>query len=162
MFYDYDSMWTNYNNGVRDYCGHLLPDGLLKNQKLDEIKLTPTTKDDVHDELISAKDVVSSGRMTQTEWDICADYSHKLFTFGQSKALEKGLILVDTKYEFGKDAAGNIMLIDEIQTPDSSRYWIADSFEARMTLGQVVPYFRTIYQPLLPTYIYDCPSSLKS
>jgi phosphoribosylaminoimidazole-succinocarboxamide synthase len=143
IFFNHCSMWTNYNNGVRDYCGHLLPDGLLKNQKLDNIKLTPTTKDDVHDELISAKEVVSSGRMTQAEWDTCADYSHKLFSFGQSKALEKGLILVDTKYEFGKDAAGNIMLIDEIQTPDSSRYWIADSYDARMVLGQVLLYFWT-------------------
>ena len=75
--------------------------------------------------------------MTQAEWDICADYSHKLFSFGQLKSLEKGLILVDTKYEFGKDADGNIMLIDEIQTPDSSRYWIADSFESRMAAGSV-------------------------
>lgn len=130
-------MWTNYNKGVRDYCGHLLADGLIKNQKLDQILLTPTTKDDVHDELISAKEVVSSGRMTQAEWDTCADYSHKLFSFGQSKALEKGLILVDTKYEFGKDAEGNILLIDEIQTPDSSRFWIADSFQSRMDNGQV-------------------------
>ena len=131
------SMWTNYAKGVRDYCGHQLVDGMKKNQKLEEIKLTPTTKDDVHDELISAEEVVSSGRMTQADWDICADYSHKLFAFGQEKSLEKGLILVDTKYEFGKDASGNIMLIDEIQTPDSSRYWIADSYEARMASGQV-------------------------
>ena len=138
-------MWTNYEKGMRDYCGHHLADGLKKNQKLEEIKLTPTTKDDVHDELISAAKVVSSGRMTQAEWDICADYSHKLFAFGQSKSLEKGLILVDTKYEFGKDAHGNIMLIDEIQTPDSSRYWIADSYEARMASGQVKTHFRNIF-----------------
>ena len=130
-------MWTNYSKGVRNYCGHLLTEGLIKNQKLDDILLTPTTKDDIHDELISALEVVSSGRMTQAEWDICADYSHKLFAFGQSKALDKGLILVDTKYEFGKDVDGNILLIDEIQTPDSSRYWIADSFESRMAAGQV-------------------------
>ena len=149
---NHSSMWTNYNNGVRDYCGHLLPDGLLKNQKLDNIKLTPTTKDDVHDELISAKEVVSSGRMTQAEWDTCADYSHKLFSFGQSKALEKGLILVDTKYEFGKDAAGNIMLIDEIQTPDSSRYWIADSYDTRMALRQVLLGQMNNYSPYIVPY----------
>lgn len=130
-------MWTNYSKGVRDYCGHALVEGLIKNQKLDEILLTPTTKDDIHDELISALEVVRSGRMTQAEWDTCADYSHKLFSFGQSKALEKGLILVDTKYEFGKDSNGNILLIDEIQTPDSSRYWIADSYESRMAAAQV-------------------------
>ena len=128
-------MWTNYEKGVRDYCGHILPEGLKKNQKLDEIKLTPTTKDDVHDELISADEVVASGRMTQAEWDTCAAYSHKLFSAGQATALEKGLILVDTKYEFGKDADGKIVLFDEIQTPDSSRYWVADSFEARFAAG---------------------------
>ena len=137
IFLAFCSMWTNYSKGVRNYCGHLLTEGLIKNQKLDDILLTPTTKDDIHDELISALEVVSSGRMTQAEWDICADYSHKLFAFGQSKALDKGLILVDTKYEFGKDVDGNILLIDEIQTPDSSRYWIADSFESRMAAGQV-------------------------
>ena len=129
------SMWTNYEKGVRDYCGHLLPEGLKKNQKLDEIKLTPTTKDDVHDELISAAEVVASGRMTQAEWDTCAAYAHTLFSSGQATALSKGLILVDTKYEFGKDTDGNIMLIDEIQTPDSSRYWVADSYQARFDAG---------------------------
>jgi phosphoribosylaminoimidazole-succinocarboxamide synthase len=131
------SMWTNYAKGVRNYCGHMLLDGLIKNQKLDAIKLTPTTKDDVHDELISAGEVVSSGRMSQQDWDVCASYAHKLFAFGQEKSLEKGLILVDTKYEFGKDDEGNIFLIDEIQTPDSSRYWIADTYEARMAAGEV-------------------------
>lgn len=120
---------------MRNYCGHILPEGLKKNQKLDEIKLTPTTKDDVHDELISAEEVVSSGLMTQVEWDTCAAYAHKLFSAGQATALEKGLILVDTKYEFGKDADGKIVLIDEIQTPDSSRYWVADSFEGRFAAG---------------------------
>ena len=128
-------MWTNYEKGMRDYCGHILPEGLKKNQKLDEIKLTPTTKDDIHDELISAAEVVASGRMTQIEWDTCAKYAHQLFAAGQATALEKGLILVDTKYEFGTDTDGNIILIDEIQTPDSSRYWVADSFEARFSAG---------------------------
>lgn len=129
------SMWTNYQKGVRNYCGHVLPEGLVKNQKLDCNKLTPTTKDSVHDELISAEEVVKSGRMTQAEWDTCAAYSHALFNFGQEKALERGLILVDTKYEFGKDAEGNIYLIDEIQTPDSSRYWVAESYETRFASG---------------------------
>jgi phosphoribosylaminoimidazole-succinocarboxamide synthase len=131
------SMWTNYAKGMRNYCGHILPEGLKKNQKLDEIKLTPTTKDDVHDELISAEEVVKSGRMTKEDWDLCAKYSHELFAFGQKKALERGLILVDTKYEFGKDEEGNIMLIDEIQTPDSSRFWIADTYDARFAAGEV-------------------------
>lgn len=130
------SMWTNYAKGVRDYCGHLLSEGLIKNQKLDENKLTPTTKDDKHDELISEEEIVRSGRMTQDDFDICKQYAHQLFTHGQKVAFEKGLILVDTKYEFGKDANGTILLVDEIQTPDSSRYWIADTYEARMLARQ--------------------------
>jgi len=129
------SMWTNYKNGVRNYCGHLLPDNLIKNQKLDSIKLTPTTKDDIHDELISADEIISSGRMTKEDWDICSKYAHDIFEFSQQKSLEKGLILVDTKYEFGKDKDGNILLVDEIQTPDSSRYWIAESYEERFNAG---------------------------
>ena len=114
---------------------HLLPDNLIKNQKLDSIKLTPTTKDDVHDELISADEIISSGRMSKEDWDICSKYAHDIFEFSQRKSLEKGLILVDTKYEFGKDKDGNILLVDEIQTPDSSRYWIAESYEERFNAG---------------------------
>lgn len=128
------SIWTNYDAGVRQYCGHLLPEGLLKNQKLAEPLLTPTTKDK-HDELISAEEIISSGRMTAKDWATCASYSHELFKFSQRKSSDKGLILVDTKYEFGKDADGNILLIDEIQTPDSSRYWLAASYEDRMAAG---------------------------
>jgi phosphoribosylaminoimidazole-succinocarboxamide synthase len=124
------SMWTNYKNGVRNYCGHLLPDNLVKNQKLDTIKLTPTTKDDVHDELISADEIISSGRMSKEDWDICSKYAHDIFEFSQQKSLEKGLILVDTKYEFGK-IGDTIYLMDEIHTPDSSRYFYADGFEER-------------------------------
>lgn len=130
------SLWTNYNKGVRHYCGHDLPDGLVKNQKLESNLLTPTTKDTVHDELISAEEIVSSGRMSQEDWDTCAAYSMNLFDFGQRIAAERGLILVDTKYEFGKDASGNIVVIDEIHTPDSSRYWIAGSYEDRMKEGK--------------------------
>jgi len=123
------SMWRNYDAGVRDYCGHRLPDGLKKNEKLVCNLLTPTTKSDVHDELISAQKIVESGLMTQEDWDACASYADRIFGFSQKKAAEKGLILVDTKYEFGKDKDGNILLIDEIQTPDSSRYWLADSYQ---------------------------------
>jgi phosphoribosylaminoimidazole-succinocarboxamide synthase len=89
---------------MRNYCGHILPDGLIKNQILDDIKLTPTTKSDLHDELISAVDVVSTRLMTQNDWDICARYAHALFRYGQAVAMEQGLILVDTKYEFGSDS----------------------------------------------------------
>lgn len=130
------SIWTHYSNGVRNYCGHALPEGLVKNQKLERNLLTPTTKDDVHDEPISAEEAVSSGRMTQEQWDVCAAAAHRLFALGQEIAASRGLILVDTKYEFGLDENGEIRLIDEIHTPDSSRYWIADTYEARMAEGK--------------------------
>lgn len=126
------SMWTNYAKGVRDYCGHQLPDNLQKNQKLEKNLLTPTTKDDTHDELISAEEIVRSGRMTQEDWDICSNYALTLFEKSQQIALGKGLLLVDTKYEFGRDCeTGKILLIDEIQTPDSSRYWLEHSYQER-------------------------------
>lgn len=126
------SVWTNYNQGNRDYCGNILPDGMDKNQKFDKPILTPTTKSDAHDELISGKEIVATGLMTQSEWDYCAEKSLAIFEFAQKKALENGLILVDTKLEFGKDQKGNIVLADEIFTPDSSRYWLADSFQQRL------------------------------
>ncbi|KAE9302516.1 Phosphoribosylaminoimidazole-succinocarboxamide synthase [Phytophthora rubi] len=131
------SMWTNYKNGSRDFCGHKLPDGFKQHQKLPENLVTPTTKDDEHDELISGAEVVSSGRMTQEQWDFCEKKTLELFAFGQEQAAKRGLILVDTKYEFGLDeATGEILLIDEIHTPDSSRYWLADSYEQRMAEGK--------------------------
>lgn len=128
------SLWTNYAKGVRQYCGHQLPDGLLKNQKLAANLLTPTTKGE-HDELISAEEIVASGRMSQADWDVCAAAAHALFAFGQQEAAKRGLILVDTKYEFGKTADGQILLIDEIHTPDSSRWWVADAYDACMAAG---------------------------
>jgi len=109
---------------------------LKKNQKLPENIVTPTTKDDVHDELITAEEIVSSGRMTKEDWQYCHDVALKLFALGQEVAKEHGLLLVDTKYEFGKDEEGNILLIDEIHTPDSSRYWLADSYEERFARGE--------------------------
>jgi phosphoribosylaminoimidazole-succinocarboxamide synthase len=83
--------------------------------------LITTAQDALHDELISAEEVVSSGRMTQAEWDECSKISHALFAYGQRIAAERGLILVDTKYELGRDAHGNIIVVDEMHTPDSSR-----------------------------------------
>ena len=131
------SIAKNYFNGVRNYCGHDLPDGMRKNQKLPMGNLlTPTTKSDEHDELISAEDIVEKGMMTQEDWDFCAAKAHELFAFGQKTALEHGFILVDTKYEFGRDVeTGEILLIDEIHTPDSSRYWIADTYDSAMSEG---------------------------
>lgn len=130
------SLWTHYAKGVRSYCGHTFPDGLRKNQKLQTNLLTPTTKDDAHDELISAEEILSRGIMSAADWAACSRYATELFAFSQAKALERGLILVDTKYEFGKDKDGNILLIDEIQTPDSSRYWIASTYDAKFSANE--------------------------
>ena len=130
------SIWKNYEKGVRRYCGHDLPDGLTRHQRLDEPLLTPTTKDEVHDELIDAETIVARGIMTQDEWDTCAAYAHQLFAYGQTVAATKGLLLVDTKYEFGKDRTGRIRLIDEVHTPDSSRYWVAHTYADRVGRGE--------------------------
>jgi len=130
------SLWTVYNNGDREYCGNVLPEGLKKNQKLAENMLTPTTKEEHHDRPIAPPEIVSEGWMTQEDWDYCSQKALELFAFGQKKAAENGMILVDTKYEMGRDADGNIVLIDEIHTPDSSRYWISETYEERMADGQ--------------------------
>ncbi len=130
------SAWVNYQNGMREYCGNTLPDGLKKNQKLDHPLVTPTTKSDEHDRLISPAEIVSEGLMAQTDWDYVSSKALELFIFGQTIAAEHDLILVDTKYEFGKDANGQITLIDEIHTPDSSRYWLAGSYAERFAAGQ--------------------------
>ncbi|MGI6432965.1 MAG: phosphoribosylaminoimidazolesuccinocarboxamide synthase [Sphaerochaetaceae bacterium] len=125
------SLWTVYNSGQKEYCGHVLPEGLVKNQRLAKPLLTPTTKEKTHDRPISPAEIVQEGWMSQADWDEAAAKALELFAYGQKTALEHGLILVDTKYEFGKDKEGNIILIDEIHTPDSSRYWLADSYESR-------------------------------
>ena len=130
------SLWTVYNNGDREYCGNTLQEGLVKNQKLDTNMLTPTTKEEHHDRPISPDEIISEGWMTQTDWNYCSQRALKLFAFGQAKAIQNGMILVDTKYEMGKDKDGIIRLIDEIHTPDSSRYWISSTYEERMSAGQ--------------------------
>ena len=129
------SLWTVYNNGDREYCGNLLPEGLKKNQKLEKNMITPTTKEEDHDRPIAPNDIVSEGWMTQKDWDYCSSKAMELFEFGQKTALKNGLVLVDTKYEMGKDIDGNIVLIDEIHTPDSSRYWLADTYQERIESG---------------------------
>ena len=130
------SLWTVYNNGSRDYCGNALEEGLVKNQKLDANMLTPTTKEVDHDRPISPEDIVKEGWMNQEDWDYCSGKALELFSFGQEKAAANGMILVDTKYEMGRDSDGNIVLIDEIHTPDSSRYWIAETYDERMNSGR--------------------------
>ena len=130
------SLWTVYNKGDREYCGNALPEGLIKNQKLKANMLTPTTKEEHHDRPITPKEIVSENWMTKEDWEYCSEKALELFSFGQKKAMEHGLILVDTKYEMGRNEAGEIVLIDEIHTPDSSRYWIADSYEKQMGKNQ--------------------------
>ena len=126
------SLWTVYNSGDREYCGNTLPEGLIKNQKLKNNMLTPTTKDVHHDRPISPDEIVSEGLMDLEDWEYCSSVALELFSFGQHQAAKHGLILVDTKYEMGRDEDGNILLIDEIHTRDSSRYWINESYEKRM------------------------------
>jgi len=130
------SLWTQYNKGVRQYCGHDFPEGMKKNEKLPKAILTPTTKDAVHDRPVSADEILQEKMMTAEEWEIASTAALRLFEFGVETAKQHGLILVDTKYEMGVDAAGNIILVDEIHTPDSSRYWIAKSYESRFAEGK--------------------------
>ena len=130
------SLWTVYNNGDREYCGNQLSEGLIKNQKLDENMLTPTTKEEHHDRPISPDDIIKEGSMTKDDWRYCSKVALDLFAFGQKVAADHGMILVDTKYEMGVDVGGNILLIDEIHTPDSSRYWIKNTYEEKMEKGE--------------------------
>ena len=126
------SLWTVYKNGDREYCGNSLEEGMEKNQKLTNNMLTPTTKEKDHDRPISPKDIVKEGWMSQEHWDYCSKKALELFSFGQKVANANGLILVDTKYEMGINKDGEIVLIDEIHTPDSSRYWIKESYNERL------------------------------
>ena len=130
------SIWTQYKNGVRNFCGHALPDGMKKNEPLSGNIVTPTTKEKQHDRPITAEEIVAEGWLTQKQWDFCSTKTLELFTFGQKIAAKRGLMLVDTKYEFGVTSDGEILLIDEIHTPDSSRYWLADSYAERLSAGQ--------------------------
>ncbi len=129
------SLWTQYNKGIRNYCGIALPEGLRKNQKLDQALMTPTTKD-VHDRPISPREIVAEGLMSADDWEQASAIALRLYQFGVEVAAKHGLILVDTKYELGKDHEGNIVLVDEIHTPDSSRYWLAHSYVERFAQQQ--------------------------
>jgi len=133
------SLWRDYEKGkgAKAY-GIELPKGLRRDQKFDTPILTPSTKEEVgkHDEPISPRELVARGTVTQKLWDEMARMALGLFAAGQSWARQRGLILVDTKYEFGTDAAGKLWVIDEIHTPDSSRYWIAQGSEERFKKGE--------------------------
>ena len=132
------SIWPMYNRGERILYGRQFPDGLVKNQKLPETILTPTTKADQgeHDAPITAEEIVEQKLLTQEQWDKLAALSLALFARGQEMAAKNGLILVDTKYEFGLDENGEITLADEIHTPDSSRYWIAKTYDEHLSSGK--------------------------
>ncbi len=125
------SIWTAYQRGEREFCGNPLPDGLQKNDKLPETILTPSTKpvDGTHDISVAPSFLIENKLISAEQWDELAKISLKLFARGREIAAENGLILVDTKYEFGIDSENKITLADEIHTPDSSRYWLASSYE---------------------------------
>ena len=128
--------WTAYQKGERDFCGNILPEGLKKNQRFDKPIITPTTKSEEHDKQISAKEIIERKLMSKEQWDLVSRKALVLFQRGSEIAAKNGLVLVDTKYEFGYDGKGNIFLIDEIHTPDSSRFWLESSYEERFSKGQ--------------------------
>lgn len=132
------AIWPMYERGGRVLYGHPFADGMKKNQRLDETILTPTTKGaaGAHDVPVTPADAVARGLVSQAQWDELADKSLALFARGQEVAARNGLILVDTKYEFGVDETGAVTLADEVHTPDSSRYWIAETYESRFAAGE--------------------------
>ncbi|OGI93605.1 phosphoribosylaminoimidazolesuccinocarboxamide synthase [Candidatus Nomurabacteria bacterium RIFCSPLOWO2_01_FULL_41_52] len=129
------ALWILYQKGQRDFGDFVLPDGMKKNQKLDQPVLTPTTKFEAHDRPLTSKIILEEKIMVPEVWQKVSEITLKLFARGQELALERGLILVDTKYEFGLNEDGEVMLIDEIHTPDSSRYWQANSYKERIEQG---------------------------
>lgn len=132
------SILTLYKKGEREMYGHHLPDGMRDNQRLPHPIITPTSKafDGGHDEPLTPAQIVEQGLLTAKQWETLSGYALALFARGQKIAAERGLILVDTKYEFGVDGDGQIILADEIHTPDSSRYWFAESYEERFEKGE--------------------------
>ena len=130
------SSWRAYKAGARTLCGLPLPEGMRENQKFDSPLITPTTKaDEGHDENISREEIIAQGLVSKEDYELLEKYTYALFQRGTEIAARKGLILVDTKYEFGKKD-GKIYLIDEIHTPDSSRYFYADGYEERFARGE--------------------------
>jgi phosphoribosylaminoimidazole-succinocarboxamide synthase len=128
--------WREYRSGKRTLCGVAMPEGMVENQKFAEPIITPTTKaSEGHDEDISREEIIAQGIVSNEDYELLEDYTRKVFQRGTEMAAEKGLILVDTKYEFGKKN-GQIYLIDEIHTPDSSRYFYAEGYEERLAKGE--------------------------
>jgi len=129
------SAWYNYERGVRDFCGNPLPEGLKKDQKLARPILTPTTKHEKHDRPISREKAIAEGLIDAKTFDAAADMCFRLFDAGVKQAAGRGLLLVDTKYEIGR-WNGQLVVSDEIHTPDSSRYWFSDTYERLFKAGQ--------------------------
>jgi phosphoribosylaminoimidazole-succinocarboxamide synthase len=132
------SIWSMYKSGRREIYGLRFPDGLRENQKLPQTIVTPTTKarDGEHDEPITAAEILERGLLSEAQWQEVSARAFALFARGRDIAAERGLLLVDTKYEFGLDRRGGIVLADEIHTPDSSRYWFAESYPRRFAEGE--------------------------
>ena len=132
------SIWTAYERGDRHYCGHTIPDGLHRHERLPQPLLTPTTKAEMgaHDEVTSKAEIIASGAMSEDLYAKAEKLTAALFDAGTHFAKERGFILVDTKYELGLDESGGLVVIDEIHTPDSSRYWYSDSYDAAMSKGE--------------------------
>ncbi len=132
------SSWYNYERGVRDFCGNILPEGMAKNQKFSKPIITPSTKAEKggHDESVSGEEIVKRGIVDEKIYRQMEKAALALFDFGSKLVAKNNLILVDTKYEFGLDENNKLMLIDEIHTPDSSRYWIKDTYEELFSRGE--------------------------
>jgi phosphoribosylaminoimidazole-succinocarboxamide synthase len=132
------SIWTAYERGAREYCGHHLPDGMRAHEPLLEPLLTPTTKapKGQHDELTSREEILANGTLSEETYDAAARLAHTLFAEGQRWAESRGLILVDTKYEIARQPDGSLVVVDEIHTPDSSRYWYRDRYERAIAEGR--------------------------
>ena len=130
------SAWREYQKGCREICGVRLPEGMKENERFPEPIITPTTKaDEGHDLNISKEEIIAQGIVSKEDYEVMEDYTRKLFARGQEIAQRQGLILVDTKYEFGK-RDGKVYLIDEIHTPDSSRYFYAEGYEEKLAKGE--------------------------
>jgi len=132
------SVWRAYEEGTRVFCGHPLPDGMIKNQPLPQPILTPSTKAEKggHDVSVSKEQLIALGAVTEKDFEEASEMVHALFAHGQKQARDRGLVLADAKYELGRTAEDELVVIDEIHTPDSSRYWFADCLAARRERGE--------------------------
>lgn len=141
------SIWTHYARGERAFCGHRLPEGLRKHEALPKPILTPSTKAEKggHDESVSRDELLRRGVISPEDFERASEIAHLLFARGQKVCAERGLLLVDTKYELGKTPDGEIVVIDEMHTPDSSRFWFAHTYDARMSAGEAPESFDKEY-----------------